>query len=680
MLFSSMVVVLSLLFSNIAWSAEGLTRENPSSQSRRGIARQAADNVITDHEQMEWDPSGGGQVFDTAPSAQSEDSSGKEPPPLPSSPVVTQQPRLNLEPPPTSFHGIPSLACCACTKGAIKRECVDAAEMCCVQRCSKSQVCGCAVYGAIAGAFGYLISRYGHTVVSDLSNSLAGFVVLNGYEAVTGLIALFTAVPPVLIPTSPEDKDKIAVLIPIYGAEKNIQPTLDSLLANGFKTNQIYIIENTGGRYDHAQGEVYKLLRVKPRREDFQDWEAYKKKYDEYKKYKEIHYELATGWGSKSGAQVAGAGLAHHAHRSDIEHLAHLRIQHLAHIAELDVDRITDIAQISRNAKKDGFEFMLTLDDDVYIPPDFDPQLGLLTGSIKMIAYPIRPTETDSFLQAWQEIEYAASDMHKWAQQKIIGTALTVHGAVNLFEIKFFIEETLHPPFDGRFGGEDARSSMSGRIAGGGIAMARGPYVRTDVPNTLALWWNQRAGAWVPAGHHLCLPLLKDFCFEPSDCCSLRGCAGCGYRRCYQGQELLTNTFDVLRPIVFVTSSYNCLFWSVLAGTAAVQAGTNCAWRLCKEPYHVRVESQRERDWKTLACAIGTYPVYSVMNMMAGCFGAAQAWIGLGTRDSKRNPGLAKFPYPPKDMAEKPWDYVRDVPQLDDDDSDVVPLDQEEAF
>ena len=328
-------------------------------------------------------------------------------------------------------------------------------------------------------------------------------------------------------------------------------------------------MENTGRLYDSSEGEVGKLL--------------------QQPEYADVHYHSIYSWGNKVAAEYLGAILA----------------------------------------KQHDFKYVMAIDDDVEMPDGFDPQIELLKGDFKMIAYPIKPANNTNYLTHMQKREYRRSDRHNYFKQ-VLGTVLAPHGAVNLSEIDAYLENMRMPPNDGAFSAEDQKKGNSWRRSNHKIAMAAGPEVETEVPEDLAVFWAQRVKSW-DTGAHLTTPMyVADALLNCPRCWECETIIGNSILEAYKVQAVFANVSDCVRPYILWTFVRQPMFWIISGGIWEFNNIINMADDIYFTPLRSRIP---ECDGKKIATTCVDHHLsfpYSTMQLVNGSCSAACAWLGAG--------------------------------------------------
>lgn len=135
-------------------------------------------------------------------------------------------------------------------------------------------------------------------------------------------------------------------------------------------------------------------------------------------------------------------------------------------------------------ADKRGYKYIMTTDDDVTLPDNFDFGISRLTDEVKGVVFPIRATSPDgesSILVDWQDIEYRMSDLSKLAEREEVNYP---HGAGSLFEVKTFLE-ILKNHHDTIFHAEDMKLGFGMGNIGKKMVMVSGSVLATDAPTSI---------------------------------------------------------------------------------------------------------------------------------------------------------------------------------------------------
>ena len=192
----------------------------------------------------------------------------------------------------------------------------------------------------------------------------------------------------------------------------------------------------------------------------------------------------------------------------------------------------------------------MAIDDDVIMPPGFDPQLQLIKDEWKMIAYPIRPSNDDNYLTRQQRREYRKSDRHNYFKSTFQST-LAPHGAISVTEIDTYLDNMMLPPVDGSFIAEDQKKGHAWRRSNYLIAMAGGPEVETEVPDNCSILWQQRVASWDLGAHLTCPVFCADLNMDCPRHCGPNDVTKCLMRKSYQFQRLLTGLGHASDPSSF---------------------------------------------------------------------------------------------------------------------------------
>lgn len=476
-------------------------------------------------------------------------------------------------------------ACFGCSAEEVKSN----VKFCCNPKWCKPTLAragGVATAGAIAGAAGILFWQFGIDVFNSLAAGVGAFVVINGTESALSLAALFLSNPVAAPRTSLEELRKLAIVIPVHGQRKNLQPTLRSLMRVGIEPEQIFIMENTGGKYAAETSAVRKTIA------------------EGSAEFSRINYRLITEWASKVAAEYLGASAA----------------------------------------KLAGYQYVMAIDDDVIMPDDFDPYLGLIDHEIKMIAFPITPSNDDNLLTRRQKNEYHRADRHNYFKQLLRKTTLSVHGAVSLADLDTYLDVMRHRPVDGAFAAEDQKKGAAFRWAGHKIAMAPGAKVKTQVPSNLCAFWNQRAYKWNVGAQLSNGMYAEDLLTDCPNVLTQDECIRFPFYKLYQLQILMANFSDCVRPLIMVSLASDWRFWAATGVIWEFNTLLDIADDVFFEP-HRRGEAVCGLAQTATSCVEHHSSVwYTGLQMIQGSVGALCACFGAGTASEKDFPYKMKYP------------------------------------
>ncbi|KAL4894571.1 glycosyltransferase like family 2-domain-containing protein [Aspergillus ambiguus] len=133
-----------------------------------------------------------------------------------------------------------------------------------------------------------------------------------------------------------------------------------------------------------------------------------------------------------------------------------------------------------------AFRYLLLIDDDCLLPPDFPVVTSRMTNQVHCIGYTIKSVAEDlspgTYCQQAQDLEYKLAGLQRSFAGRF-GSATFPHGAISLWKRKF-LKRTLenHPGFSIS---EDWFLGDSCRRLGGRIQMCSAVFVRTVTPSRL---------------------------------------------------------------------------------------------------------------------------------------------------------------------------------------------------
>ncbi|KAJ9662113.1 hypothetical protein H2201_006221 [Coniosporium apollinis] len=133
-----------------------------------------------------------------------------------------------------------------------------------------------------------------------------------------------------------------------------------------------------------------------------------------------------------------------------------------------------------------GFKYVLLIDDDCALPPNFPIVSDRLKGKVKCIGYTIKSVGPESskgtLCQQAQDLEYKISGLQR-ALAGMIGSATFPHGAISLWDTQFLIKTFHeHPGFSVS---EDWFFGHVARKLGCRIKMCTSVFVETETPSAV---------------------------------------------------------------------------------------------------------------------------------------------------------------------------------------------------
>jgi len=132
------------------------------------------------------------------------------------------------------------------------------------------------------------------------------------------------------------------------------------------------------------------------------------------------------------------------------------------------------------------FKYVLMIDDDCTLPPNFPIVTDRMVGKVKSIGYTIKSTGPNScrgtLCQQAQDLEYKLSGLQR-AFAGVLGSATFPHGAISIWD-RVFLLQTFHQ-HPGFSVSEDWFFGHAARQLGGRILMCTSIFVETETPSAV---------------------------------------------------------------------------------------------------------------------------------------------------------------------------------------------------
>jgi hypothetical protein len=144
------------------------------------------------------------------------------------------------------------------------------------------------------------------------------------------------------------------------------------------------------------------------------------------------------------------------------------------------------VAQFVGCYAAEKFKFVLLIDDDCALPPNFPIVSDRLKGKVKCLGYTIKSVGLESskgtYCQQAQDLEYKLSGLQRAIAGKM-GSCTFAHGAIALWNRKFLIDTfNKHPGFSVS---EDWFFGNVARKLGSRIIMCTSVFVETETPSAI---------------------------------------------------------------------------------------------------------------------------------------------------------------------------------------------------
>ena len=144
------------------------------------------------------------------------------------------------------------------------------------------------------------------------------------------------------------------------------------------------------------------------------------------------------------------------------------------------------VAQFVGCYAAERFKYVLLIDDDCGLPPNFPIVSDRIKGKVKCLGYTIKSVGPGSskgtFCQQAQDLEYKLSGLQRAMAGKM-GSCTFAHGAIALWDRKFLIDTfNEHPGFSVS---EDWFFGHAARKLGSRITMCTSVFVETETPSAI---------------------------------------------------------------------------------------------------------------------------------------------------------------------------------------------------
>ncbi|MEO5970715.1 MAG: glycosyltransferase family 2 protein [Bdellovibrionia bacterium] len=292
------------------------------------------------------------------------------------------------------------------------------------------------------------------------------------------------------------------------------------------------------------------------------------------------------------------------------------------------------IAQYAGAIAAKDFKYILTIDDDVTLPDNFDFGTHMINDQVKAVCYPVRAITGDdkqSLLVEWQDIEYQNSDLAKIAES-YFGGVLYPHGAGSLWE-KETLKEVLRL-HDTVFYAEDVKMGLALQKVGKSMSVCATSFLNTEAPTTLfgsfPNYYQQRVRSWEMGRHVYFWKFVKNVVTVGPP----RTVAGHVFIKGVQSMAVVSNLVDYLRLPLMVVMATDSAYWTKLAGFSALSVIPPLVWNYNKIAHRPDLQSK--------ARAIVTVGAYKLLYSAVSVASIARA-ILIYIPNFKPNPTIIEL-------------------------------------
>ena len=264
------------------------------------------------------------------------------------------------------------------------------------------------------------------------------------------------------------------------------------------------------------------------------------------------------------------------------------------------------VAQYAGSQAAKDFKYILTTDDDVTIPTNFDFGTDLMSEQVKAVCYPVRAIPGDgksSLLVEWQDLEYAISDLSK-AAEDAFGGVLYPHGAGSLWDRETFLEVLRR--HDTIFYADDVKMGLILQDLRKSMKICATSFLSTEAPTTLfgnnpPNLYQQRVRSWDMGRHVYFLKFLRTLGKHGPH----RTFTGHAYIKTSEVLTVLSSVIDYLRVPVIVVLVAEPTFWVKTAAFTVIGVVPNILWN------YVKVAERP--DLQSTLRAVSTVWIYKTM-------------------------------------------------------------------
>jgi cellulose synthase/poly-beta-1,6-N-acetylglucosamine synthase-like glycosyltransferase len=267
-----------------------------------------------------------------------------------------------------------------------------------------------------------------------------------------------------------------------------------------------------------------------------------------------------------------------------------------------------------------NYNYIMTVDDDVSLPPNFHAPVDQITDLVKGVAFPLRAIDADGncplFMVTWQDCEYKMSGLTKLAESHICGV-LYPHGAGWFCERQTLVDLiSNYHSLD--FIAEDVNTGLSMQRMKKRIAFDARVVLETEVPTTILgpglNWWKQRKNSWEMGRHG------RLFAFLRALFTSFNGqntIAGIVAQKTIHTYAIASIIVDWIRIPVLITMSNDLVFWRQALLLSLLSMFPLLAFKY--------INARRRLDLQPGFWGAVTYPFYKQLYAFVSIFGAMRA-------------------------------------------------------
>lgn len=276
------------------------------------------------------------------------------------------------------------------------------------------------------------------------------------------------------------------------------------------------------------------------------------------------------------------------------------------------------IAQYAGTIAAKEFRYILTTDDDVTIPENFDFGTQMINDRIKAVCYPVRAISGDgkpSIWVEWQDIEYQNADLAKLAETDF-GGVLYPHGAGSLWD-KETLKEVLRR-HDTIFYADDIKMGIILQELRKAMVICASSCLKTEAPTTFCgnsdpNLYEQRVRSW-DMGRHVYFFKFAKAVFLPG---TPRSALGHTYTKGVQILTVISNVADYARIPILAVLIAEPGYWAKVGAFTAASTVPAILWN------YVKVANRP--DLQSTFRAVSTVSAYKFINSAVSIAGFFRA-------------------------------------------------------